>query len=359
MPTPPPYQIESGSGDFTMIDLFAGVGGIRMGFQRHGGETLATVEWDKHAQVTYAANYGDEILGDITQVAAGDLPAHDVLLAGFPCQPFSGAGRKQGFMDTRGTLFFDVQRILAHHRPKAFLLENVKRLVSHNKGATLNTILASLRGEQPDIPDGVELSDEVREALGTKLNYQVDYRVLSANNFGVPQKRERVYIVGFDRDQVPQTQEREIAKELFDRLEQRTAITSLSDVLEPNAMVPERYTLSDGLWDFHKRHRAKHESRGNHFGYQIRSHADEHSPTLTARYYKDGAECLIDQSDIGKNPRKVTVREAARLQGFPEDFILDAVGLNKGYTQMGNSVAVPVIEAIAGEMKPYITNDAR
>ena len=189
---------------FDFIDLFAGIGGIRLPFQNLGGRCVFTSEWDKFAQKTYIANFGEVPNGDITKISASDIPEHDVLLAGFPCQAFSQAGLKQGFNDTRGTMFFELQRILAERRPKAFVLENVKQLRGHDKGRTLQTILSILRGEhEQEIPANVPMSEESRHALSQKLNYWVDFRVLRAADFGVPQNRERVFIIGFDKDHYP------------------------------------------------------------------------------------------------------------------------------------------------------------
>ncbi|CDK63496.1 DNA-cytosine methyltransferase [Morganella morganii IS15] len=189
---------------FTFIDLFAGIGGIRLPFQQQGGRCVFTSEWDKFAQRTYFANFGEMPDGDITRIAAKDIPDHDILLGGFPCQAFSQAGARQGFNDTRGTMFFEVQRIMTEKRPKAFLLENVKQLRGHDGGRTLQTILDILRGQyEQTVPDNIPLSEETRSALSQKLNYWVDFRVLRAADFGIPQNRERIFIIGFDRDQFP------------------------------------------------------------------------------------------------------------------------------------------------------------
>ena len=197
-----PFRQQSGNTWFKFIDLFAGIGGIRLPFQEIGGECVFSSEWDKFSKKTYAMNFGELPMGDITEINSNEVPDHDVLLAGFPCQAFSQAGLRKGFMDTRGTLFFEIQRILSHKRPKMFLLENVKQLRGHDNGKTLSTILSILRGESvSNIPRGVPISGEARESLNNKLNYCVDYRVLRANHFGVPQNRERIYLLGFDRDQ--------------------------------------------------------------------------------------------------------------------------------------------------------------
>ena len=351
-----PYSSNPDTADFSFIDLFAGIGGIRYPFQKQGGHCVFTSEWDKFAKKTYAANYGEIPNGDITKIAATDIPKHDVLLAGFPCQAFSQAGLKQGFNDTRGTMFFEIQRILAHHRPKAFLLENVKQLKGHDQGRTLKTILAILEGRTvPEIPKSVPMSDEARQSLGKKLNYRVGYRVLKATNFGVPQSRERVYIIGFDRDQVKAADEADICSEILDRLSKVTAKNRVGDILEDNSKIDPKYTISDKLLAGHKRRLEEHKKKGNGFGYSVFTADSAYTNTISARYYKDGSEVLIDQSDVGKNPRKLTPRECARLQGFPPEFNVDAVSDCQNYRQFGNSVSVPVIEAIVAEMKPYIS----
>jgi DNA (cytosine-5)-methyltransferase 1 len=297
---------------FTFIDLFAGIGGIRIPFEANGGVCVFTSEWDKFAQQTYKSNFEDEVHGDITQVSELDIPDHDVILAGFPCQPFSHAGLKEGFSDTRGTLFFDIERIARHHEPKVMLLENVKGLVSHDKGRTLQVILNSL----------------------DQLGYWVDHKVLNARDFGVPQNRERIYIVAY-------------SKEYFDNGDFSFPIppkkeTRVGDILEPR--VEAKYTISDRLWAGHQRRKLEHEAKGNGFGYSMFDRSSPYTSTISARYYKDGSEVLIAQR--GKNPRKVTPREAARLQGFPEWFQVHPSD-SQAYRQFGNSVAVPVVAAIA------------
>ena len=340
---------------FRFIDLFAGIGGIRLPFQEEGGECVFSSEWDKFARKTYAANYGDVPSGDITLIPVSDVPNHDLLLAGFPCQAFSQAGLKQGFMDTRGTMFFEIQRILAAKRPKAFLLENVKQLRGHDKGKTLATILSILRGEQvPEIPHGIPMSNEARESLGGRLNYRVGFEVLAARNFGVPQNRERIYILGFDRDQVSEADMRDLPAEIFARLAARRSVTRLGDILENNADADPKYTISDRLFAGHKRRLAEHKRKGNGFGFSLFNSDSPYCNTLSARYYKDGSEILIDQSNIGRNPRKLTPRECARIQGFPENFEVGAVSNVQNYRQFGNSVAVPVIRAIAQEVTKYL-----
>lgn len=335
---------------FNFIDLFAGIGGIRLPFQEFGGRCVFTSEWDKFAQKTYRANYGELPHGDITKVSSSDIPEHDILLAGFPCQAFSQAGLKQGFSDTRGTLFFEIQKILVAKRPRAFLLENVKQLRGHDGGRTLKTIVDVLEGRSEIFDDvktkSMAMSDEARAALRTRLNYHVTYKVIAANDFGVPQRRERIYIVGFDRDQFPAGFDFE---RNFRFPEPTSAETCVGDILEPHKNIDSRYTLSDRLWNGHVTRKAEHERKGNGFGYGLFSKKSPHTNTISARYYKDGSEILIDQSEYRMNPRKLTPRECARLQGYPEEFIIP-VSDCQAYKQFGNSVAVPVIRAIASEM---------
>ena len=350
-----PYSTGKRKPAFRFIDLFAGIGGIRIPFQEQCGHCVFTSEWDKFSQKSYAANYGEAPDGDITGIPAQDIPSHDLLLAGFPCQAFSQAGLKQGFFDTRGTMFFEIQRILAHHRPKAFLLENVKQLRGHDKGRTLQMILSILRGEEvPALPENVPLSDEARNSLGARLNYRVGFGVLSAKNFGVPQNRERVYIIGFDKEQVSEAESRDLPAEIFDRLSKRTAKTRLGDILEENSSVDPKYTISDRLLAGHTRRLLQHKAKGNGFGFSLFNAESPYCNTISARYYKDGSEVLIDQTDIGRNPRKLTPRECARIQGFPEEYNVGAVSDVQNYRQFGNSVSVPVIRAIAEEVVPYL-----
>ena len=344
IPENAPYKRARGKPRFRFIDLFAGIGGIRLPLQELGGECVFTSEWDKYSKKTYAANFGEVPSGDITVIAANEIPQHDVLLAGFPCQAFSQAGLRKGFNDTRGTMFFEVQRILAEHRPAAFLLENVKQLKGHDKGRTLATIIDILEGNSvAGIPAGIPMSDVARNSLSVRLDYNVSCKVLKATDFGVPQRRERIYIVGMRRDLFKDA----LLSDFFEDLPKSGETQRLGDVLEPNCEVDPKYTLSDRLWNGHVRRRAEHAERGNGFGYSLFSHSSDYCNTISARYYKDGSEILIDQSDIYKNPRKLTPRECARIQGFPEDFELGAVSDNQLYRQFGNSVAVPVIRSIA------------
>ena len=341
--------------DFTFIDLFAGIGGIRKGFESVGGECIFTSEWDEYARITYRANFPDdhEITGDITNVDATDIPPHDVLLAGFPCQPFSIAGvskknalgRAHGFMDkTQGTLFFDVLRILKHHKPAAFLLENVKNLKSHNKGDTFKTMIGALENE---------------------LGYEVSARVIDGKGY-VPQHRERIYIVGFRKDTGFDFDKCYFANPnsgpLLDSiLHSPDELPEDHFTLEPeeknsnaSSIVSSKYTLTDKLWKYLQDYAAKHKAKGNGFGYGL-NRPDQTARTLSARYYKDGSEILISQE--GKNPRRLTPRECARLMGFDPDrntHMIIPVSDTRAYKQFGNSVVVPVIEEIARHMKPHI-----
>lgn len=302
---------------YKMIDLFAGIGGTRLGFQLTGEvQSVFSSEWDKFSQKTYYANFGDHPAGDITKIEASSIPDHDILVGGFPCQAFSQAGKKLGFEDTRGTLFFDVARIIREKRPKMFLLENVKNLKSHDRGRTYNIIMNTLK----------------------EMDYEVTSTLFKARDFGAPQNRERIYIVGFDKKSVKNY-------ELFKFPIPPKPITSVGDILEET--VDDKYTISDKLWEGHKRRKKEHKNKGNGFGFSLFNQESEYTNTISARYYKDGSEILIEQS--GKNPRKVTPREAARLQGFPEEFIIP-VSDTQAYKQFGNSVCVPVVNAIANEM---------
>lgn len=320
---------------FRFIDLFAGIGGLRMGFESIGGRCVFTSEWDPFSQKTYALNYPDNhpIAGDIREYSENPdlIPEHDVLLAGFPCQPFSIAGvskknalgRPHGFLcDTQGTLFFDTARIIAHHRPKAFLLENVKNLESHDGGRTFATIINVLRNE---------------------LGYHVQHRVISSEPW-VPQKRERVFIVGF-RD--------ECGFDIGALTPPPLPGPKLGSILEPADQVSPKYTLTEHLWGYLQKYKEKHTSKGNGFGYSLFGPNDV-TRTLSARYYKDGSEVLVDQP--GNRPRRLTPRECARLMGFerPGRPFRIEVSDTQAYRQFGNAVVVPVIEFVAEGMKPWI-----
>lgn len=333
---------------FTFIDLFAGIGGIRLPYQQAGGRCMFSSEWDKFAQKTYAANFGELPSGDITKIAANSIPDHDVLLGGFPCQAFSQAGLKLGFSDTRGTMFFEIQRIIAHKRPKAFMLENVKQLRGHEKGRTLQTILDILEGRNvQEISTDIPMSEDAREALSNRLNYHVFYSVLRAADFGLPQNRERIFIVGFNRDYYGEDID---FSQLFTWPMPPCTPTRVGDILENPLCVDDKYTISEKLWSGHRRRKEEHLNKGNGFGYSLFTKNSQYTNTISARYYKDGSEILIDQSDIGKLPRKLTPRECAKLQGFPDNYIVNAVSDVQAYKQFGNSVAVPVVRAVATQL---------
>lgn len=323
---------------FRFIDLFAGIGGLRRPFEEIGGRCVFTSEWDKYAQQTYRANYRETdnahmFVGDIRPFSAEPdlIPAHDLLLAGFPCQPFSLAGvskknalgRPHGFLDdTQGTLFYDVAKIIQHHQPEVFLLENVRNLVSHDKGRTFATIMHVLEND---------------------LGYKVQHRIISAEPF-VPQKRERIFIVGFKREN---------GFDLKNLAMPEGRRPVLGDILEP--VVDDKYTLSEHLWGYLQRYRDKHAAAGNGFGCSVFGPNDV-ARTLSARYHKDGSEILIDQGPK-KPPRRLTPRECARLMGFDSprggEFKI-TVSDTQAYRQFGNSVAVPVIRHIAKALEPWL-----
>lgn len=304
---------------FKFIDLFAGIGGIRLPFDELGGDCVFGSDIDKFARQTYRAFYGDDLHGDIHDISESSIPDFDILLAGFPCQPFSQAGHKNGFSDTRGTLFFEIERILRSKKPRAFLLENVKGLKGHDGGRTFDVIIKSL------------------EALG----YTVHHKILAARSFDLPQNRERIYIVGFLDAKVASR---------FDFPEAIAQTKNLGNVLE-NKPDP-KYTISDRLWQGHQRRRTAHAEKGNGFGYGLFTHESDYVNTISARYYKDGSEILVAQK--GKNPRKLTPTEAARIQGFPDEIVdkARAVGMSdvQLYKQFGNSVAVNVVRHVARNM---------
>ena len=348
LPASAPFRSSPKKHFFSFIDLFAGIGGIRLAFQKSGGKCVFTSEWDKFAQKTYAANFGELPNGDITKIALSDIPKHDILLAGFPCQAFSQAGLKKGFADTRGTMFFEIQKIVAYRQPSVLVLENIKQLKGHNKGATLKTILQILRGESyQKIPSAVPMTKEARDALGKRLNYWVDFRILRAGDFGIPQNRERIFIVAFNRDEYPDVN----FDKIFSWPEPTNIPTRVADILERYKSIDLKYTISAKLLEGHERRKVQHVAKGNGFGFSVFKPSDSHTNTLSARYYKDGSEILIDQSRYGKRPRKLTPRECSRLQGFPEKFIVNAVSDTQIYKQFGNSVTVPVVEAVAKSVR--------
>lgn len=330
---------------FTFIDLFAGIGGMRMGFEAAGGHCVFTSEWNPYAQKTYAANFGggEAIAGDIRELDADEIPEHDVLVAGFPCQPFSIAGvskknalgRPHGFACvTQGTLFFDVARILAAKRPRAFLLENVKNLVNHDRGRTFQVI---------------------RQTLEEELGYQISWRVIDAAHF-VPQHRERILIAGFregcgfalDQLDLPVTRPR--LRSILHR-EDGSETPEFPYTVEALGRVNPKYVLSAHLWQYLQDYAAKHRAAGNGFGFGLVD-GDGVARTLSARYYKDGSEILISRG-TGAIPRRLTPRECARLMGFPDTFRIP-VSDTQAYKQFGNSVAVPVVAAVACAMRPWV-----
>jgi DNA (cytosine-5)-methyltransferase 1 len=323
---------------FRFIDLFAGIGGLRIGFQGIGGHCVFTSEWDKHSQETYRRNFRDnhQLHGDVREFSENPslIPEHDVLLAGFPCQPFSIAGvskknslgRPHGFLcDTQGTLFFDTARIISHHKPAAFLLENVKNLETHDKGKTFATIMNVLRGE---------------------LGYHVQARVISSAPW-VPQKRQRIFIVGF--------------KEPTDfdlaslKLPDANDGPKLGSILNRHEDVDPKYTLTPKLWAYLQGYKEKHNAAGNGFGFGLCGPGDV-TRTLSARYHKDGSEILIDQPN--QRPRRLTPQECARLMGFEREGRPWHIPVSdtQAYRQFGNAVVVPVVEFLAQTMKPHIQN---
>lgn len=304
---------------FTFIDLFAGIGGFRLAFQNLGGKCVFSSEWDKFAQITYVANFGKVPSGDITKINEQDIPDHDILVGGFPCQPFSIAGvscknslgRTHGFSDlTQGTLFFDIARILRVKRPLCFMLENVKNLLYHDKGKTFDVIKNVLR----------------------ELDYSIHFKLLNGKRY-VPQNRERIVIIGFNKHFFK-------GKEHFTFPMLPEPSTSIRDILESD--VDQKYTLSNKLWEYLQAHAERHRSKGNSFGFGL---VDTHgiSRTLSARYYKDGSEILVPQDN--DNPRKLTPRECARLQGYPDSYVIP-VSDTQAYKQFGNSIVVPLMQAV-------------
>ena len=341
---------------FRYIDLFAGIGGLRVGFDKIGGECLFSSEWNSYAQQTYQANFHDALghvmAGDITKINADAIPEHDVLLAGFPCQPFSIAGvskknalgHEHGFRcEAQGTLFFDLARIIEYHRPKAFLLENVKNLVNHDKGNTFRV---------------------VHDTLKKELKYQVHWKVINAQRF-VPQSRERIFIAGF-RDPNDFTFENLLLPNSEDGPTLEAILHSENGTERPDGhfttgkrgLVSEKYTLSDHLWEYLQSYAKRHREKGNGFGFGLFGPEDI-ARTLSARYYKDGSEILIRQE--GKNPRRLTPRECSRLMGFDkpkESKFRIPVSDTQAYKQFGNAVVVPVANAVAEHMAPWILDDA-
>lgn len=318
---------------FRFIDLFAGIGGVRLGFQQAGGTCVFSSEFDKHAQQTYKTNHGEIPFGDITKIPAEEIPEHDVLLAGFPCQPFSHAGLKLGIEDTRGTLFHDIANILEKKKPRFALLENVKGLISHDKGYTLSVILKTLTqiGYSCNIP-----KDIIENGTTKEIQTLAKKMVLKSIDFGIPQNRQRIYIVLWRESEI-------------ENFEYPAAINKnvvVGDKLEKNP--DPKLTISDRLWAGHQRRKIQNKINGKGFGYGIVTPESSYTNTISARYYKDGSEVLIEQK--GKNPRKISPREAARLQGFPDEFEPSASNV-QAYKQFGNSVTVAVVNALALKIK--------
>lgn len=345
-----PFQItHKVDAKFDFIDLFAGIGGIRAGFEAIGGQCVFTSEWDSYSQKTYAENFPSThmLAGDITQIAATDIPDHNVLLAGFPCQPFSIAGvskknalgKAHGFAcEAQGTLFFDVARIIKAKQPEAFLLENVKNLQSHDKGRTF---------------------DVIKRTLTEELGYNIHVKVIDAAHY-VPQHRERIYIVGFREPAAFDW----AALQLPPKTHNLAQILHRTDGTEPYLPWDEdrffdrktkkplaKYTLTDNLWRYLQAYAEKHRLKGNGFGFGLVKESNI-ARTLSARYYKDGSEILIYQGE-NKNPRRLTPRECARLMGYPDSFRIP-VSDSRSYRQFGNSVVVDVITQVARLMQPML-----
>ena len=341
---------------FRFIDLFAGIGGLRRGFEAIGGACVFTSEWDKYSKLTYEANFPKDthpVSGDITQIDPMSIPDFDLLLAGFPCQPFSIAGvskknalnRAHGFAcEAQGTLFFDLAQIIRVRQPSAFLLENVKNLLSHDRGRTFAVI---------------------RGVLERELGYTISVRVIDAKAF-VPQHRERILIAGF-REDVGHDLKEMVLPDALNGPRLGTILHS-EDGSEPPeghftigniARVSDKYTLTDHLWGYLQAYAQKHREKGNGFGFGLVGPEDV-ARTLSARYFKDGSEILVRQN--GRNPRRLTPRECARLMGFDgpdESNFVIPVSDTQAYRQFGNSVAVPVIEAVARHMAPFIRKALR
>ena len=335
-PYPPPSNW-----NFTFIDLFAGIGGFRQAFQAAGGKCVFSSEWNKYAQKTYAANYGEIPYGDIRSIPKEEIPKHDVLCAGFPCQPFSLAGvskknslgRKHGFEDeTQGTLFFEIKEILRLKRPKAFMLENVKNLLSHDKGRTF---------------------DVIRRSLEEELGYIINYKIVNGAKW-VPQHRERIYIVGYDPKQISITEDEII---IPDAPGNGYKYPDLSSIIHERL---EGYTLGPGTWATLERHKEHHAKAGNGFGYGLITlpiSKGTVTRTISARYHKDGAEILVEQK--GDRPRKLSVEEAMQLQGYKPNRFIFPVSATQAYTQIGNSVVVPAIEASAKNIASILTRNSK
>ena len=344
-------HVECGKDAFSFIDLFAGIGGFHQGCKINGGICLFASEWDPYAQETYKANYPDTpLFGDITKQETKDaIPKEfDVLCGGFPCQAFSNAGLKMGFDDTRGTLFYEIADILRHRKPKVAFLENVRGLISHDKGKTITVILHTIThtGYRCNIHQGV-IDQAYRDVTtGNDRGYvaiiqdECKKMVLKSREFGVPQNRQRIYIVLWRQD---------LGVDYFHYPKPTFAPTRLGDILEENP--DPKYTITDRMWIGHQNRKARNEAAGKGFGYSLFTPDSPYASTISARYWKDGSEILIAQP--GQNPRTLTPREATRLQGYGDDFILNQ-SEKQAYKQAGNSVSVPVISAVARAIKEQL-----
>ena len=360
---------------YTFIDLFAGIGGFHQAMHAYGGQCVFASEWDKNARIAYEANYAEIapnlfannykfFNNDITEADPAEIPNFDVCCGGFPCQAFSIAGKKLGFEDTRGTLFFNVANIVRYKKehgnaPRVLFLENVKGLKMHDHGNTLSVIMATLE----------------------ELGYAYQYEVLNAKYFGLPQNRERLFIVAWDLEQLPNVDFHfpygidNIGNTIYNK--ERTAkdarVVHLSDIFEPHNAVVNEYTISDRMWAGHQARKARNRANGRGFGYSKFFPDSRYCSTISARYWKDGSEILIDQEVFGLNPRRLSPVEAGRLQGYnikgagwenPNTNVLTheqipfriVVSKKEAYHQFGNSVAVPVIKRIAHEIVVQLLN---
>ena len=336
---------------FTFIDLFAGIGGFHQGCRANGGECVFASEWDAYAQETYRANYPDTPLyGDITQEETKDaIPdGFDVLCGGFPCQAFSNAGLKKGLEDTRGTLFYEIAEILKKRRPKVAFLENVRGLISHDKGKTITIILHTIThtGYRCNIHQGVidqaykDVTTGEDRGFVSIIQTECSKMVLKSREFGVPQNRQRIYIVLWRDD---------LGVDYFHYPRPTFAPTRLGDILETRP--DPKYTITDRMWIGHQNRKVRNEAAGKGFGYSLFTPDSPYASTISARYWKDGSEILIAQP--GRNPRTLTPREATRLQGYGDDFILNK-SEKQAYKQAGNSVSVPVVAAVAKAIREQL-----
>jgi len=317
----------SSGSKFTFIDLCAGIGGFRIGLQALGGECVYTAEWDKFARLTYETNFGGTVEGhDINEIIPSEVPDHDILTCGFPCVSFSNAGAKKGFEDPRTEVFWSTMNIISEKRPKVVIIENVRGVLKHK--------------------------DIIEQAFNER-GYDLHTDLLSSNDFGMPQNRVRAFLVGIDRNLNISEEFQYPSKGLF--ADREYPSRTLKDVLQGTLLdgIDGKYELSDKMWNFLKSHKAKHSARGNGYGYQLKT-ANDISSTLTHRYYKDGSECLIDD-EIGRNPRRLTPRETARIMGFSDDYAIP-VSDTQAYMQFGNAVCPPVVEALGRQIVPLICN---